>query len=134
MQGALAYFRIGVTLGDSAKRHGRNEKYMEGCNLINVLCRIRSEYRLAVKGDLCCIRELHGDQAEIDIIESSGFRRCTLPLECIEIQKNPRTIKTVCSGILLCMNRYLIAEGIDRHREEVQFMKQFLRTWSEMAD
>ena len=107
---------------------------MEQRDLINVLCRIRSEYRLAVKGDLCCIRALNGNQAVIDIIESSGFRRCNLPLECLEIPTHPRTIKELCSAILLCMNRYLISEGKDRHQEEYELMNRFLRTWSEMAD
>ena len=110
------------------------EKRMEKQNLTNVICRIRNEYRLAMKGDLCCIRELCGSQAEIDIIESSGFRRCTVPLACLEIPQRPRTIKAVCSDILLCMNRYLISEGKDRHTEEFELMNQFLRTWSEMAD
>ncbi len=107
---------------------------MEEQKLNNVLCRIRSEYRLAVMGDLCCIRELHGSQAEIDIIESSGFRRCTIPFECLEIPNHPRTIKEICSAILLCMNRYLVSEGKDRNKEEYELMNQFLRTWSEMAD
>lgn len=78
--------------------------------LQDVICRIKPKYVTAIQGSLCCIREQHEQQVTVDIIESNGFRRCTIPLECIEIPEHPRTISDICTEIHLCMKRYLDAE------------------------
>ena len=103
---------------------------MENEKLLNVLCHIKPQYRIAIQGDLCCIRELRDQEAKIDLIERSGFRRCTVPLECIEIPDRPRTISEICSEIFRCMKRYLDAEHPEFLKtDDAQLMQQFLRTW-----
>ena len=98
--------------------------------LINVICRIKPNYVAAVQGSICCVREQHEQQVAVDIIESNSFRRCTLPLECIEIPEHPRTISEICTEIHRCMKRYLAAEHPDfLQTEDAQLMQQFLRTW-----
>ncbi|MBQ6041508.1 MAG: hypothetical protein IJL32_12170 [Oscillospiraceae bacterium] len=103
---------------------------MENEKLLNVMCHIKSKYRIAIQGDLCCVREINDQQAKIDIIECSGFRRCTVPLECIEIPEHPRTISEICTEIFRCMTRYLAAEHPEfLQSEDAQLMQQFLKTW-----
>ena len=103
---------------------------MEYEKLLNAMCRIKPKYRIAIQGDLCCIRELKDQEAKIDIIERNGFRRCNVPLECIEISEHPRTISEICTEIHRCMQRYLVAEHPDfLQTEDAQLMQQFLRTW-----
>ena len=103
---------------------------MENEKLLNVMCHIKPKYRTAIQGDLCCIRELDDQEAKIDIIERSGFRRCAVPLECIEIPEHPRTISEICSEIFRCMKRYLDAEHPEFLKtDDAQLMQQFLRTW-----
>ncbi len=103
---------------------------MENEKLVNVLCHVKPKYRTAIQGDLCCIREINDQEAKIDIIECSGFRKCTVPLECIKIPDNPRTISEICTEIFRCMTRYLAAERPDfLQTEDAQLMQQFLRAW-----
>ena len=105
---------------------------MNNDELLDVLCQIKPNYQTAICGDLCCIREVYDQQATIDIIERSGFRRCNVPLECIEIPEDPRTISEVCTEISRCMIRYLSVEHPEfLQTDEAQLMKQFLSKWME---
>ena len=98
--------------------------------LINVICRIKPIYVTAIRGSLCCIREQHEQQVTVDLIERNGFRRCTLPLDCVEIPEHPQTISNMCTALWRCMTRYLNAENPDALKtEQAQITKQFLESW-----
>ncbi len=130
----------GFEIGQPGKGSGFNANPLpsgvaaeETVTLTNAVCRIKPKYITSIQGRLCCIREQHEQEVTVDIIEKDGFRRCTVPLECIEIPEDPLTISEMCLALSRCMTRYLNAENPNvLQTEKAQITKQFLETWIEL--
>lgn len=110
---------------------------MEQNELINVMCFIKDKYRAAISGDVCCVREISGNEAKIEIFENSSFRKCTVPIEVLDIHEGLMTISEMCHEIELCASRYLQEHHIEQvspdseNYERWKIEKSFLRSWTQ---
>lgn len=112
---------------------------MEQTELKNVMCLIKEQYRAAILGRVCRIREVNDNQAVIDIFEHGEIRKCTVPLECLDISNNNMTIGRMANEIRLLASRYLGEHDIQAMTPQSDYyknwciMKEFLHSWRNSA-